>query len=139
MGKRFSDIALEEIIKTPFVPGALEFLKLNHTNYPLFVASSTPEEELIFIVKKRGIFDYFQGVYGSPHLKADIVRSVLEGRSLLPDEIVFVGDAETDFIAAKETSVNFIARVSQHSGDVSEASLKLNDLIGLKELILSIN
>ncbi len=137
--KKFSDIALEEILKTPFVPGALEFLKSNHKNYPLFLASGTPEEELVFIVKKRGMFGYFQEVHGSPKLKADIVKSILERKEFLPKDVVFVGDAETDMQAAKETGVNFIARVSPHSGNVSGSNLKLFDLRGLSDLIMSIN
>ena len=139
LAKKFSDIALEEIFKAPFVPGALEFLKTNHNNFNLFVASGTPEEELIFIVKKRCIFDYFQEVHGSPKLKADIVRNILKKKEFFPKDVVFVGDAETDMQAAKETGVNFIARVSPHSGNVSESKFRLFDLRGLSDSIMSIN
>ena len=58
------------IMACPFTPGALDFLKTYSTQYPLFIATGTPEDEMQPLVKRRGIASYFAGVYGSPRNKA---------------------------------------------------------------------
>src|SRR3990167_3288293 len=51
LGERFSQIALEKVIRTPFVRGAQEFLGKNKRRYQFFICSGTPELELLDIVR----------------------------------------------------------------------------------------
>jgi phosphoglycolate phosphatase-like HAD superfamily hydrolase len=112
LGKAFSDIALGKILTCSCVPGALECLETLSARLPLFVASGTPQEELDFIVERRGLTRFFTGVFGTPRTKTEIIRHLLAGLGLSPDDVVFVGDGLSDYQAASETGVRFIARES---------------------------
>lgn len=112
LGKEFSEIVFERILKASMVPGALEFLKDNHEKYLFFVASGTPKDELIDIVKRRNLLSFFKEVFGSPDEKAEIIKTIMKKYELNHSEIVLVGDAESDFLAARSTLVNFIAKIS---------------------------
>lgn len=132
LGKKFSDIVLQEILLAPFVPGALEFLVKNRNKYLLFIASGTPEEELRHILKERQISHLFDEALGTPAHKTEIIRYILHKYSLHKEEIVFVGDAESDLIAAEEAGVSFIARITQESSqDIQGCCNKITDLTEL--------
>ena len=110
LGDAFSRIVLEEILKCPFVPGARELLKDLRCQSRLFVASGTPQDELEHIIEQRGLAPYFTEVWGTPALKADILSSILSRHEIPRDEVVFIGDGESDYSAAKQTGIPFIGR-----------------------------
>ena len=56
-------------------------------------------------------------VYGSPASKAEIMRRILAEHALSPHEVVFVGDALSDYEGARAVDVPFVARVPR--GDAS--------------------
>lgn len=110
LGEEFSRIALEEVLACDFVPGARQFLQRRHRTQALYVASGTPEEELRHIVRERGLERFFTGVYGTPAVKAEIARRILEETGAERHEAVFIGDATTDLEGAREAGVHFIGR-----------------------------
>jgi len=110
--RKFGEFVLEEVIRAPEVNGSAECLRKLHGKAKLFIVSGTPEEEMRHIAEARGTARYFDGIYGSPLTKAELVREILKGNGLSPDEVVFVGDAMTDYNAAMETGVGFIARIT---------------------------
>ncbi len=112
LGREFSAFVGREILTCPFVTGALEFLEKQSRLLPIFIVSGTPEEELRDIVASRCLERYCSGVYGSPRTKDDILQTVIAGHSWCPWEVVFVGDAITDFEAASRIGVPFVARVA---------------------------
>jgi phosphoglycolate phosphatase-like HAD superfamily hydrolase len=111
LSHNFSEIVFEQVIKTPFVPGAQEFLEKYHMTIPLHVVSATPEEELQQIVKSRGLSHYFRKVFGAPRKKSECIREILEFSGVSPDSMIFVGDAKNDFEAARVTGVRFLGRI----------------------------
>lgn len=114
LGQRFSDIVLEQVLQAPFISGSISLLEeLKRKHIPAYIASGTPDEELQNIIHQRGLSSYFQAVYGSKISKADIIRLILNEQSLKPAEILFIGDANTDYEAASETGVNFLAVSSE--------------------------
>jgi phosphoglycolate phosphatase-like HAD superfamily hydrolase len=115
LGTRFSELVFQKVLACPFVAGADRFLEKYSSKLELFVASGTPEPELRQIVAKRELGRFFQGVYGSPRTKAEIVRQIMAEQSLLPAEVLFVGDALADYRSACETSVAFVGRVPANS------------------------
>ena len=135
LGEKFSQIVLEKILKAPFVAGTLDFLDKYHEKISLFIASGTPDNELQCIVEKRGISHYFKEIHGTPRKKPEIVLDILSRYSLSAPEVVFVGDAESDLKASKETGVCFIARISPGNDDLMDCSLKIKDLYALGKMI----
>jgi len=131
LGQRFSELVFDEVVKAAWIPGALEFLRDHHTRYQCFVASGTPEDELRRIVELRGLGSYFTGVFGTPATKEEITRRILAAHSLAPTEVVFIGDAMTDYKAAQECGVDFIGITSDEKPTFPAATRMLPNLSGL--------
>ncbi len=110
LGERFSALVLDKVLASPFVPGALEVLQELHGRLPLYVASGTPEPELLHIVAARELAGFFEGVHGSPTNKADVLRRVAARHELAPAEVLMVGDGESDHRAARAAHTSFYAR-----------------------------
>ena len=135
LGDRFSQIVLEEIIKAPLVAGVEDFLKSNHRRYLLFVVSGTPEEELHYTLRQRSLDIYFQGAYGTPRTKPKLIKQILAKHQLSNKEAVFIGDAESDKIAATEAGIIFIAKTEGSDDALDNCAWKFRDFIGLDESI----
>ncbi|MCW8863041.1 MAG: HAD hydrolase-like protein [Rhodospirillales bacterium] len=103
---------VNHVIACPWVPGAQDFLERHRGKTALFVVSGTPEKELRYIVEQRGMTRYFNGVYGSPMLKDRIINDVMAENGLHKNRAVMIGDAMTDYDAARKTGLRFIGRVA---------------------------
>jgi phosphoglycolate phosphatase-like HAD superfamily hydrolase len=109
---QFSHLVVDEVVTSLWVDGAKEFLIRNKNKYTFIIISGTPEVELKKIVKRREMVHFFDSVRGSPKDKVTLLGEVMDEYHLKPEEIVFIGDAETDWCAARETGVNFILKCS---------------------------
>ncbi|PHR30151.1 MAG: hypothetical protein COA36_01850 [Desulfotalea sp.] len=106
---RYADLVVEKVIEAPWIQGAQEFLQSTTTStLEVFVISGTPEDELKYIINRRGITDSFKESLGSPVRKPAHIRNLLQKYELRPMDCVFVGDALTDYDAAKETGLHFV-------------------------------
>ena len=110
LGEQFSDLVVDEVMRCPFVPGALELLKAYFREHPLFLASGTPEGELRRLVEARNLTVFFRGVYGSPKGKSAILEEILSMTKAPRAALLFVGDGRSDYEAAKAAGVGFIGR-----------------------------
>lgn len=140
LAAEFSRFCLRRITVAPYIKGAYEFISTRHTEYTLYLASSTPETELQAIVKRRGIRGYFKGVYGTPPTKVEACRRIIEKEALSPNNAVLVGDSLTDLEASRQCGLHFIARLDQSSKDPllqEELRFKLADLINLHEFLIT--
>lgn len=138
LGDKFSMLVFEKILKANFIAGAPKLLEfLLERKIPAFIASGTPEEELKKIVIQRQISAYFSEIHGSPHSKSDIIRSICTRHNYTPAELLFIGDATTDFYAAEETGTGFIAVDSPELHDFwFEKKVKIvQDLTSVMELL----
>jgi HAD superfamily hydrolase (TIGR01549 family) len=135
LGDRFSQIVLEEVIKAPLVTGVEDFLKRNHRRYLQFVVSGTPEEELSYILRQRGLDIYFQGAYGTPRTKPELAKRILAEHQLSSQEVVFIGDAESDKMAAAEAGIIFVARINGSDNTLDNCTWKIRDFTGLEKLL----
>ena len=136
MAKTFSEAVVDEMLKCPFVDGALEFLDKYSVIAGLYVASGTPQDELCLIVQKRGLTKYFSGVFGTPASKPQIIQEILAIDSIRNDEAVFVGDAMSDYNGAKDADVPFIARINNQTPDNPFLDMDIPSVNDLEELDL---
>ncbi len=118
VGEAFSRLVYGEILRCPFVPGAYEFLEKRAKQYEMFLASATPQEELWDIAKRRGLDRFFEGIYGSPRRKDEILRGILVECKLRPGEVVFIGDAVNDYRYAQQARIPFIGRVPRGQDNI---------------------
>lgn len=112
LGRRFSAFVVDEIKACPLVRGALEFLEKYSKRVKLFIASSTPEEELQHLVKARDLHKYFHGMYGAPSKKSGVALRIMEEEGVEKGEVLFVGDSAEDHAEAKKAGIPFIGRVA---------------------------
>ncbi len=138
---KFSELVYDEVIRANYINGVEEFLKNNFCVYSLFIVSATPHDELNQIIKLRGMSKYFKSVYGAPSKKSDLVRKIIQENNLGNKELVYIGDAMSDFEAALENNVKFIAKTNQEKDifDKMNISYKIKDLTVLEEILNSIN
>jgi len=111
---KFAALVVDEVVKAPYVKGAKEFLTIHHPESSFYVLSATPQKEIEDIIKKRGISDLFEKIYGAPNKKSDSVAQILAGKALDPSDTAYVGDALSDYEAARSNSVHFIARINKN-------------------------
>ena len=134
LGDHFSDIVAQEILETPFVEGVLDFLASNKGRYLFFVASGTPVDELKAIAQKRGVARYFVELFGSPQTKGEIVEHILKAHHLKRSEMVFIGDAHSDWAAAQKTGTHFIAKTSEPDF-LPECRYRMQDFTQINECL----
>ena len=116
LGRRYVDIAFEEICRCDLVPGVEDVLKRWQGRTPMYVCSGAPHEELNVILKGRGLDHYFEGIYGSPPAKAELLRGIVGLVGADPASVVMVGDSVTDLDAAETVGTLFYGRGSDLRG-----------------------
>jgi HAD superfamily hydrolase (TIGR01549 family) len=134
----FKDLVVRSVVEASEVEGASECLSRLYGKARMFIVSGTPQEEVRAIVKSRGIGHYFDGVYGSPETKTNLVNIILNEYGLTPKNVVFVGDAITDYEAAMEAGTGFVARKTPESEDLW-ASLKVKAVEKLSDCMQEID
>ena len=127
----YSNLVFEKVVKAAYVPGAMAFVKQHYQQTPLFIISGTPEDELREIVKRRKMQHYFREILGSPTRKPGHIRSLVERYNLKVENCFFMGDALTDYHAARETGMPFIG--IEGEVEFPENTMVLPDCTGLEE------
>lgn len=117
--RKFSEFVVDTIVAAPLVDGAKEFLQRHRDRYVFAVVSGTPEDELTMILQRRKMADWFGAVLGSPATKPVLLAKLLAAWKLRPHELLFVGDSQTDWLAAKGSGVRFVWRQSADGGRVA--------------------
>lgn len=139
LSKRFSEIVYNKVLACPYVPGAKEFLELYCNKLDLFIASGTPQGELLEIVKKRKLDVFFRYIYGAPVSKEEAIQKVIEECKLSQEEILFVGDAATDLKAAMNQKVYFAGRATRdNQGIFKNVKYVIDSIDEISEVIREI-
>ena len=112
LAARFSELVASEIIACPPVEGLNAFLDTLVGKLPLYLASVTPDEELLSILEARGLARRMTGIYGASWSKVDAICDVLARERLAPSDAIFVGDTVEDQKSATRAGVAFIGRDS---------------------------
>ena len=113
---KFSNMVMERVIDSPWVPGALEYLKKADASTRFILVTATPKNEIEVILKRLGIRSFFQYVYGAPLPKTDAIAEGMKRYSLKPEQAIMIGDATADFNAAANNSVSFLLRQTAING-----------------------
>lgn len=108
-GRQFSAICYQNLLKSPFIPGAIETLnKLKQQNILTFVITGSPTSEICQLAIERNIDKLFTEIHGSPLTKEVLIQNLLSKYNLKPQNTLFFGDALADYQAAKTNLVPFI-------------------------------
>ncbi len=134
LGEAFSRLVYREVLRCPFVPGAYQFLEKRSRQYEMFIASGAPQDEIRDIVKHRELDGLFEGVYGSPRKKHEILGGILVENQFRPMEVVFIGDGLSDSRSAREVCVPFIGRVPKGDSSLFQGEELIATIEDLYEL-----
>ena len=109
MSSKFSNIVVAKVISSQWIIGIIQFLnKLKLKKIDCVIISATPKEELIQIVKARGIEKYFSLILGSPESKSSNLKHALDIRGVAKEDTIFFGDAMADWEASDKMGVQFV-------------------------------
>ena len=114
--KIYSDMVVNNVIGSPFIPGVVDYLKNNYERQRFIIVTNTPQFEIDMIVKRLNLDKYFEAIFGAPENKEDVVRGFLDQPGVDKENCVFIGDSEGDFVAASNNGVTFIYRGNDRSG-----------------------
>ena len=132
LSNKFSNLILDKLLDAPLINGTEKFLEKYSKDLKLFIASATPENEVKLIVKRKKLDHYFQGVFGSPKKKGDIVEKILKIYKFKSCEFLLVGDAMSDLNAAKSNLINFIGIKNMHSNIFPKNTILVDDINELR-------
>lgn len=80
-------------------------------NYNLYINSFTPQYSISETVERLKLGNFFKGVYGRISIeskKEEVLKQIMEKEKVIPAQVLFVGDAESDYKAAKNVECNFV-------------------------------
>ena len=92
----------------PEKAGAEKALKKFAPSYRLYVNSTTPDASLKEIIRFRKWDGYFRGVFGYPHKKPETLLRIMALEKLRSDEVLVVGDGESDRESAMGNGCPFV-------------------------------
>jgi len=92
----------------PEKAGAEEALRKFSPAYGLYVSSTTPDANLKEIIRFRKWDDYFRGVFGWPNEKHETLRRIIALEGLKSNQVLVVGDGESDRKSAMKNGCPFL-------------------------------
>ena len=133
----FSKRVFQNVIDSDKIPGSFNFLKKYHNKFNFWIITGTPTKEINIICKKLNISHYFKGIHGSPKSKYFWTEFLISKYNLVRDEILFIGDASTDYIAAKKSRNHFALRMADYNESYFKDIdvFKFNNFDNLNKLI----
>ena len=112
---KFSKQVLQEVIDSPWVAGAEQYIRNNKYKQTFILISATPQKELEYIIRDLGLVECFTKSYGAPINKANVIANTLASLNLDSSNCLMIGDAIEDLNAASFNKVHFLLR--RHIGN----------------------
>lgn len=103
----FSALVCEKLINCKETSGARYFLNSLPTNTRKYVVSGGVQSEVQHVLKQRGLDVYFDGIYGSPDSKEEIIGGRVTSLEI-EYPAVFIGDSRYDYEIASKFNIDFI-------------------------------
>lgn len=116
----FSKLVYENVLTAPWVPGVREYLQNNYRDQKYILVSATPDEEIQRIVAELSIDKYFIDIYGSPAKKSQVIQEKLFEENIASSDGIFIGDAETDYLASQEAGIPFLLRRTKYNKELQD-------------------
>ena len=105
---RYGEIVEAGVSAAPECPGATALLARLEGQAKLYIASNTPQEAVRHQAELRGWTRHFDGIFGYPASKVDVVRDILKAQNIPPHRLAVIGDGVSDEAAARANDCVFI-------------------------------
>ncbi|MCF8057838.1 MAG: HAD-IA family hydrolase [Bacteriovoracaceae bacterium] len=115
--------------------------KINKLNLISYIVSGAPSEEILEVLKRNEIDQYFSEVYGGNNSKETHIKNILMRENLSPSDIIFLGDSLTDYDAAVACDLDFLAinanfppqeKEVKRFSNIKEFGLELEQVLSLR-------
>ena len=119
LANQFSDLVMENVINSHPIPGAIEFINRYSKDFNFFIISGTPDEEIKKICDSIGISSFFKEILGSPKNKKEWCAYLkTEYDDIKSSNTLFLGDAKSDYEAAKQNGFYFGLREADYNESI---------------------
>lgn len=112
---KFSQIVVQKVLESDWVPGALEFISQNRFNQLFFLVSAIPDAELSTIISSLNLSSFFVAHSGCSKSKSSFIKESIEYHRLSRLSCMMVGDSAADLDAATDSKIYFVFRRSKNS------------------------
>lgn len=138
---RFSELVLQKVVESRYVIGAKETINELSSIYDQYIITGTPQNEIELICEQLEITHLFKQICGSPTNKIRWSDKLMANFGLNTNEVIFVGDATTDYDAAKHHNFHFVLREHEENELLFKdiEVIKMKDLLSLNEVIKNID
>ena len=106
--ERYNGIVQGGIIELGLMPGVKEALVDLARHCALYLNSATPSDALSETVENLDLDRFFKGVFSVPPSKVSNLKKIMEIEGVKKREVVFVGDGESDYEAARACGISFV-------------------------------
>lgn len=96
----YSDAVTQAVRQAPDVPGVHKVLDWAAGVAPVYIFSMTPADELSSAVSRRHWSGYVSQTFGYPAGKEDVLASLIKRHGAQPEDVLVVGDGQSDRDAA---------------------------------------
>lgn len=108
LAEKFANIIEKKLYdKSNLISESVQFIKENHHKYNFHIVSGAEHNELNKLCHTFLIASYFKSIDGSPTKKDTLVQRVMRKYNYCETEAVLIGDAMTDYNAAKCNKIGF--------------------------------
>jgi len=123
--------------KMEVLPGALEFLTAVQQSHYVALVTGTPQFAIDATLEHHNLRQYFRDVCGTPRVKPEILKTLMETHSLNVDECIMVGDGKVDQVAADTNKMRFVGMACEGASFEPASAWKV--VKSLPELLPSVN
>jgi phosphoglycolate phosphatase-like HAD superfamily hydrolase len=102
----FSRFSREGLMACSPVAGVRKYLESLPAKAQKFVISGAEEEELRWCLEHHGLASFFDGIFGSPRSKPEVLQGLKESGALVFPAIYF-GDSRYDFLSSTSEGCDF--------------------------------
>lgn len=141
LANQFSSLVLQGVIEAEEVKGVRTVLEKYYKTMNFFVVTGTPTKESELIINKKKMSQYFISICGSPKKKDVWCEELIKQYDLQPSEILFIGDANSDFNAATKNKLNFLLRWHKSNRVLFEKynGFSIDDFTNFESILKQIN
>lgn len=108
LADEFSQIMKVELIKPEYIiRHSMQFIEEFSNKIPMFIVSGSDQTELRYLCKSLKIESHFQGIYGSPTPKAELIENIINSEDAESEQCLLIGDSINDFEAANNNGLKF--------------------------------
>jgi len=136
LNKLFTRYTLNKILNLKIDKNLLKFLKFNYKKYEFYISTGSPQSEIVYILKKKGLYKFFLKVYGSPSTKFEHIKKI----KIHKKKCIFIGDSIDDISAAKKTNTNFLLKIhNQNKKFFSKTNInKISNYSNIEKKIINL-